>query len=292
VFLEVVVAATRPDTLPRLIESLELSARPPDWVTVVSNEVLEVRSSLKGGILGFNSDVYPFGRMDVALRRNIGIWHSTADAVVFLDDDEVAPRDMLGEFERLLGTKPVVWGHHRFIDLDSGDWHRVLDMKPGSGASREYGVNREHSFQSGYAGCLGLSREAAVASGGFDLMFLGRHANEDQNFAKRISGPRITVNEPPFAWHPTTKTYWSMDGPTNICTSNPHRLAKEQIGGVFFQRCDICPYWHFDDGHEALFRDNVVIPFDKRLVSLTESRFIPKIGEHHGRRPDPRPRLR
>jgi hypothetical protein len=265
--IEVIIpAASKPDLL---LWSLGSQSRLPDQVTVVSNEVNEVIdiNPVPIRVLRFTSDEYPYGYKDVALRRNIGIWESDADVIIFQDDDQVAPRHMVRDFERLLSEREIAWGHHRFINFDDHGFQELLDLPPNHGRSREIGVNQEHLYQSGYAGCMGVYREAILAAGGFDMMFLGRHGSEDQNLAWRMCGEKVFIHEPPFSWHPL-KSPRRHPGPTNVC--DDHRWEPDVYNGVIFNRCTRCPLWKFADRQELLFRDEVVVPYEHQLVHVVQ----------------------
>ena len=258
-----------------LLWSLNQQSRPPDQITVVSNEWQwpypeRTRSHYKIPTrqLRFESEDYPYGYKDVALRRNIGIWESTADAIIFQDDDQIAPRNMVRDFEERLENQPVVWGHHRFVDFDDYDPKDLLDAEPSIGRSRETEPNRLHTHQSGYAGCLGVKREKILEHKGFDMLFLGRHGNEDQNLAKRMSGLMILIEEPPFAWHPMQSPHRAQ-GPTNICWVGDHDWEPDIFNGVVFSKCSKCPLWRFADRKEQMFRDEVVVPYEHHLVDVT-----------------------
>jgi hypothetical protein len=253
----------------KLLWSLNQQSRPPDLVTVVSNEYCapEFLLEVSARVLRFDSEDYPYGYKDVALRRNIGIWESSADVIIFQDDDQIAPRHMVRDFAFKLEDTEVVWGHHRFIDFDDHDPAELLDADPSIGRSREHEANRFHTYQSGYAGCLGVKREALLKHQGFDMLFLGRHGSEDQNLAKRMCGPMIKIWEPPFAWHPLQSPH-RMQGPTNVCVGE-HDWEPDVYNGVVFSKCSKCPLWRFADRKEQMFRDEVVVPYEHQLVDVT-----------------------
>ena len=258
----------------RLLWSLNRQSRPPDQITVVSNTWLEPypeRTKFQYEVptrqIGFTSEDYPYGYKDVALRRNIGIWESDADAIIFQDDDQIAPRHMVRDFEKLLEMDNFVWGHHRFVDFDDHDPAELLDADPSIGRSRETQVNYVHTYQSGYAGCFGAWRPALLEYKGFDMLFLGRHGSEDQNLAKRMCGPMIKIWEPPFAWHPLNSPHRTQ-GPTNTCLGE-HDWEPDVYNGVVFSKCSRCPLWRFSDRKEQMFRDDVVVPYEHQLVDVT-----------------------
>jgi hypothetical protein len=266
--LEVVIPALREPRL--LLDSLARGERRPDLVTIVSNEVAHVETDLPVRFLRFRSDQYYYGDHDVVLRRNIGIWHARGDRLVFQDDDQIAPVSMLAAAERVMVLNTVFWGHHRFVDFAEVGPEVLLTMPPDRGRSRENPPNHEHGHWSCYAGMFG-GHQAALQEIGFDMLFLGRHGSEDQNFGYRSmlaqGRSRIYVWEPPFAWHPLHSPPWPSDRVTNSCEE--HQLAPTMDRGVSFQKCKKCPYRRAEEGTE-LFLPVAVFPFDPALVEVTE----------------------
>lgn len=265
--VEVVIPSAGDPTA--LLWSLGQQSRPPDQITVISNEWFPLRpegSTVPIRHLRFTSEEYPYGYRDVVLRRNIGIWESNADAIIFQDDDQIAPRHLVRDMEEKLLVNEWAWGHHRYVSFDDNSAASLLDADPSIGKSRETSVNEWHSYQSGYAGCLGVMKSTILALGGFDMLFLGRHSNEDQNLANRMCGKRIKVWEPPFSWHPI-RTSRRGRQPTNTC-SGEHDWEPDVFNGVVFSRCSRCPLWKFSDREEHLFRDEVVVPYEHQLVEI------------------------
>lgn len=123
----------------------------------------------------------------MALRRNVGAWSAEHRWLVFLDDDVVPARDTVAASVRLLQKDPVVWGHHRFVDLGSVAVDALLDLPARAGRPRESGVNRWHRWMSCYGGMLAISREAFLEAGGYDMAYAGRHAGEDQDLGRRLA---------------------------------------------------------------------------------------------------------
>lgn len=269
--IEVIIPAAGNPT--GLLWSLTQQSRPPDLVSVVSNRKWwEMAAGMRPHHypipvrrLGFTSEEYPYGFRDVALRRNIGIWESSADFIIFQDDDQVAPRHMVRDFADLFETDKVVWGHHRFIDFDRHSAGELLDLPPEEGKAREDPPNHQHLYQSGFAGCFGARRETLLEAGGFDMLFLGRHGNEDQNLARRLGGTHIFIHEPPFSWHPTKPAHRDP-GPSNVCDEHDWEPHIEK--GIVFTKCSRCPLWKFADRQEHLFRDEVVVPYEHQLVHV------------------------
>src|SRR4051794_1975579 len=95
--LDVVIPSLGRSTLVRTLDSLALGTTRPDCVTIVSNEVGAevVAAGLDARVVRFESDRYPYGDRDVALRRNVGIFSSRCSHVLTFDDDQIAPRSMI-----------------------------------------------------------------------------------------------------------------------------------------------------------------------------------------------------
>jgi len=273
--LDVVVPAVRTATLSRLLWSLAQGSIRPDMVSVVSNEVdgevethgLEVR------VLLFSSERYPFGAYDLALRRNVGIFYSACSHVVTFDDDQIAPRTMLAAVRGLLEDRPYVWGHHRYASFARFSPEALIDRAPRAGRTREHPPNAWHLWQSCYGGMFAAERALLERLGGFDMIFSGRQAGEDQNLGRRIARAvdgreRVFIHEPPFAWHPEENEAWPATSLTNLC-SGSHQLGDEVIGDVRVRRCRSCPYLVADDYDSKLFGDEPVLPFDAGLVEVT-----------------------
>jgi hypothetical protein len=267
--LEVIIPATRNPS--RLIQSLAYGSVRPDLVTVVSNEFhpksvdgLPVRT------LRFTSEEYCYGESDVVLRRNIGIWEAEGDLLLFQDDDQIAPVGMVEAVLARLEVDDFVFGHHRFIDFTGWKLEALMEAPPEAGAEREHPPNHEHLWQSCYAGMFGIRTELIRRHQGFDMMFLGRHAGEDQNLGRRLLLERATTHvfiwEPPFAWHPIKS---SSRRPTATNSCGDHRLDFTTTNGVLFQTCSRCPYYEVAEP-KALFGNSVVLPYDPALVSITK----------------------
>jgi predicted O-methyltransferase YrrM len=249
--VDVIVPVRRIHTLERLLWSFSLNSVRPDSVTLVSNEI-DVAGLATFGlnvrVLRFASEYYPFGDLDAALRRNVGIWSSTATHILTFDDDQLAPRDLVASSIALMRETPFFWGHHRFLDFSAHTTAQVLLMSAEAGISRESPPNSWHSSRSAYAGLFGSDREFIMRAGAFDMAFAGRHGGEDQNLGKRLAllangSDSIFVHEPPFAWHPTQNTDWDCSTHSNLCTGS-HDLHPEKIGEVDVKRCARCPfYW-------------------------------------------------
>lgn len=259
--VSVVIPATRP-SVTDLRRSLFQGTLLPDEVIVVSNEVDGVR---------FSSDVQPIGVGDAGLRRNIGADLATGDILVFLDDDQIAPRGMLEAAVTIAERDGFCWGHHRFIDFTAHPFEELLDLPPEAGRSRENGVNRWHGWQSSYAGLFAIRRDLFWEIGGFDLAFLGHHGSEDQQLGRRLSDGKLQsyIHEPPFAWHPEI-TQFHVQPVTNV--SGVHEVTMTTINGHDFLACGTCPSRQpiFVDG--LTMSEQVVIPYSREQFTLTKER--------------------
>lgn len=245
----------------------------PDCITLVSNDIPAASFEtygLNATVLRFESNTYPFGNLDVALRRNVGIWFSEASHIITFDDDQLAPVNLVSSAAVLLTRQPYFWGHHRYIDFKAHSIDELLRLPADVGRPREFPPNSWHSFRSAYAGLFGAERELLVDVGAFDMLFCGRHGGEDQDLgrrlAERISGTdSIFVNEPPFAWHPEEAMPWDERLGSNLCVGD-HVIAADTKG---LNKCTRCPYFWAPD--ELLFRDSVGLLFDpEKLTTLRE----------------------
>ena len=267
--IEVIIPAVRsPD---RLLWSLAHQSRKPDLVTVVSNEPVEKTKELRMRVLGFKSDAYCYGEADVVLRRNIGLWESDADVVIFQDEDQFAPIDMVETAARRVIAEPIIWGHHRYIDFDAfSDWE-LLNLPAWKGEEREHPPNAAHMHYSCYAGMLVAQRDWLLDLGGFDMIFLGRMANEDQNLGYRAliaqNRSRVFIHEPPFSWHPRPQGKQRAITVTNSC--GHHVFEPEQSGPVQVLACKKCPYRRLDRD-QPVFHPNIIVPYDPALVRVTQ----------------------
>ncbi len=256
--IEVIIPAMMPPQ--PLIESLSLQDRRPDLVTIVSNEVFRLDTfGLDVRIIRFASDRWCIGDSDVVLRRNIGIWSSEADLIVFQDDDQIASSGMLSSSEALLAQHRVFWGHHRFLDFAGMTVTEVMALPPHVGKTRELPPNHKHGWQSCYAGMFGARRDFLLEVGGFDMAFMGRHGSEDQHLGRRMlafgegAGNGWFIHEPPFAWHPLVSPVrppaWR-----NACCD--HRIEDRVVEGRKARVCARCPFIQVDiDADQPLAYD-------------------------------------
>lgn len=270
--IEVQISSIRGEAANSALASFARNTVLPDLVTIVTNELaIELPTGLgfPVRVIGFWSDTYPIGGCDLALRRNIGLWLAQESNLLLFDDDQLAPRGLVAESAHLLAEQPYFYGHHRFISFSDHTLDEILALPPRAGRAREQPPNAWHLYQSCYASLMGVRRDVAMQLGGFDLLFLGRCANEDQNFGRRLARKldnrdRVFIYEPPFAWHPTDKLPYSPAVRTNLCGS--HLLERRNIGGVWLLCCRRCPFQRFDDTEDKLFMDELVIQFEPSKI--------------------------
>jgi hypothetical protein len=274
VSLDVIVPTVRPATIGRLLESLALNTVRPDAVSIVSNEVdgsLETHG-LDVRLLRFRSEDYPVGDRDVALRRDVGIWSSEASHVLTLDDDVVAPANLIETSMALLAEEPYFWGHYRYISFAGYTLERLVELLPELGRKRESPPNSWHLWMSCYAGAFGAERELVKRVGGFDLAFSGRHSGEDQSLGKRLAAhvagtERVFIHEPPFVWHPTEPDAWEPPRYSNLCEGE-HDLEEAELNGLPVASCRLCP-WFVATDESRLFSGEVFVPYDPAAVDVT-----------------------
>jgi hypothetical protein len=275
--LDVIVPSVRPATVGRLVESLARNTVRPASVSIVSNEVdasLETHG-LDVRLLRFRSEEYPIGDRDVALRRDVGIWSSQASHVLTLDDDVVAPANLIETSLALLADEPYFWGHYRYISFTGYALERLVELPPELGRKRESPPNSWHLWMSCYAGAFGAERELVQRVGGFDLAFSGRHSGEDQSLGKRLAEhvagtERVFIHEPPFVWHPTEPDEWERPRYSNLCDGE-HDLEEADMNGLPVASCRRCP-WYVATDESRLFSGEVFVPYDPGAVEVTVER--------------------
>jgi hypothetical protein len=277
VTLDVVVPALRTATIDRLLASLAAGTTRPDAVSLVSNEVPDriETHGLDVRLLRFRSDRYPIGDRDLALRRDVGIWSSECSHVLTLDDDLVAPSNLVETSLELLERERYFWGHHRYISFDGYAPERLLELPAKLGRPRETPPNSWHLWLSCYGGAFGAERSLVQELGGFDLAFSCRQSGEDQSFGKRLAAEttgreKVFIHEPPFAWHPTEADPWGAAGYSNLCDGR-HELEQAEVNGMPVSCCRRCPYFVALD-EELLFSGEVFLPYDPDAVDVSVRR--------------------
>jgi hypothetical protein len=269
--IEVVIPVVRPWHVEGLLYCFARNNPPPDAVTLVTNELPDSFHTygLHVRVIRFTSNIYPFGVCDVALRRNIGIWSSEASHVLFFDDDQLAPPDLIDSVRRVLNRKLYVWGHYRYIDFEGRTADEILELPFTRGSPRERPPNAFHGWMSAYGGLFACERALLCELGGFDMAYAGRHSGEDQNLARRLARQvdrtdRIFVHEPPFAWHPTKPEPWGQPRVKNVC--DVHDWRSEMIAGREVRACSNCPAYAFEE--RDLLGDSCLLPFDEACVDI------------------------
>ena len=277
--LDIIIPAMHPAAcVANVLYSLSRNTVRPDVVSVVSNELDrdDVPSyGLTVRVIRFASEHYLVGERDVALRRNVGIWSSTCSHVLTFDDDQIAPPNLVESSLRLLEQKPYFWGHYRYADFSAHGADELLRMEAARGRPREHPPNAWHQWTSCDAGLFGAERELVQRLGGFDLIFCGRQAGEDQNLGRRLAwhvdhhAERVFIHEPPFAWHPEERIALAKPRYRNLC-SGEHRLIPAWVSHVEVRRCEACPYFEVVTGN--LFSSEAVLPFDPgKVATIVES---------------------
>lgn len=268
--VSVIIPATRP-SIRDLVASLNLGSRRPDEIIVVSNEITKDELGPGTDLVSFWSNTQPIGVGDSGLRRDIGADLATGDIVVFLDDDQLAPRNLIEEAVKVVERDGFCWGNYRFIDFDAHSLEELIDLPPEAGRSRETFVNDWHGWQSSYAGMFAIRRDLFWKIGGFDLGFLGHHGSEDQQLGFRLSNGthKTFVHEPPFAWHTDVVRFHSVPR-TNI--TGAHRLVQETISGHQFFVCKECPWRKPVDIRKLAMSERVVIPYRREEFTLNKER--------------------
>ena len=258
----------------RLLRSFSRNTVRPAAVLLVTNELDPADLDARGldvRLVRFDSDTYPIGFNDAALRRNVGIWASSSSHVLMFDDDQIAPPALLQSTLRVLAESPVCWGHHRYIDFEAYSFEDLLALRPEAGRARETPPNAWHSWRSAYAGLCGAERALLQRAGGFDMIFSGRHSGEDQDLGRRLAalvhdGDAIYIHEPPFAWHPQQATPWEEPRYSNVCR-NDHQLEVREIDGVSTHACSRCPFYWVQN--VAFTERSVRMPFDPSKMRIT-----------------------
>jgi len=270
----VVPVRRRAAIVDRVLRSFSRGTILPGAVLLVTNELdrRDVNSyGLDVRLVRFESDLYPIGFNDAALRRNVGIWAASAPYVLTFDDDQIAPPPLIESAGAALVNTPVCWGHHRFIDFDAFTFEEVIALPADAGRPRETPPNAWHSWRSAYGGLFAADRGRLQHAGGFDMVFSGRHSGEDQDLGRRLAatvhgGASIYVHEPPFAWHAEKPTAWEECRYSNLCRGD-HSLAVTTISGATAHACSRCPFYLVSRVEST--EPHARIPFDVSKVRTT-----------------------
>jgi hypothetical protein len=275
--VEVVIPSLRQGAVERLVDSLFLCDPPPDIVTVVSNETRPFlptgAASVRCRLLRFSTDEYAIGELDVALRQNVGIYSAEADIIIIQGDDQVAPPSMISDSLEVLEGKQYLWGNHRLLDFQNRSLDNIRLMDRWRGMSREMPEPPHwHGYHSCYGGMFVARTDFIRDFGAFDMAYLGRHAQEDQQLGFRLMymerEEKVFIHEPPFSWHDVAlkqgdtraREPW-LEPMRNGCGPDSHDLVQTSISGCPFLKCSRCPFYYFAGPSDSLFRDTPLIRY-------------------------------
>lgn len=250
--IDLIVTALRKDMAQRLVYSVSRGTMRPGMISIVTNEIDTLDPcGLNVRLIRFVSDVYPIGYKDVTIRCNVGLYTSEHQYVMFAGEDHVAALNTIETAAALLREKPFYFGHHRITTFNNKSVEQIQAMKPEEGQSREHGVNRQHLYQSAYSGSFGARRDVLEAAGGWDMAFACRHAGEDQQLGRRLSGDHVFIHEPPYWWHPSERYEWGKHQYTNLCDNHEFVLLK--YNRFPFNKCSKCPFYKYVGQDDQLF---------------------------------------
>jgi hypothetical protein len=277
--IEVIVPCVRPKALGKLLRSFAQQSVRPTRVTVVTNH--EVPSDAHPGDLtvrqlSFTSKEYAIGQSDVALRRNVGLWWAESPTVLFFDDDQLAPGNLIASLPgalEMFGPGGMVWGNYRYVDWTNWTDAEVRDSPPSAGRAREK-PNVWHRAQSCYGGLFASEAESLRAAGGFDLVYTVG-SGEDQALSMRIAktvNQAVWIHEPPFAWHTTERLPYEPDPHANVC-SGEHDLEERHTDERNIFRwvvCKRCPFVNRAQ-HQSPQPVGPIVAFDRTRVDVTST---------------------
>jgi hypothetical protein len=272
--VEVIVPCTRPALLPRLLRSFAQQAVPPARVTVVTNHelVMAAPPGLSVRQLSFTSDRLAIGRGDVCLRRDIGLWWARSSTVLFFDDDQLAPGNLIMSLPAVFDSFKTtsVWGNYRYVDWTEWTDQEVRDNLPSVGRAREK-PGGHHRVQSCYGGLFAAHAEMLRATGGFDLVYTS--SDEDQAMGMRLLGinTAVLIHEPPFAWHTTQRLTREPCPRSNVCSTCELEVRLSSEHGSFrWLACKRCPFVGPAPGQGPV-PVGPIVPFDPAHVTVTET---------------------
>ena len=245
-------------------------------VTIVTNEAHPFDAyGLKVRLLRFESDRYPIGYLDVALRQNVGIYAAECDVIVIQGDDQIAPHSMIRDVETHL-TGDYLWGNHRLVDFAAYTPDQIMAMSMEEGESREHPTPPHvHGYMSCYGGMFAAKTEFIQDFGAFDMAFNGQHHSEDQQLGfrlmKSLLQDTVFIDEPPYSWHSLelkhgdtrSREPW-LAPQRNGC--DEHDLVDQRRGPFAYLACSKCLYYRFNDDPAALFTGGLVERYDPAAV--------------------------
>lgn len=281
--IETLTPSIRQGETERLVRSLLDQTRPPDIITIISNETepFPVQDG-RVRLLRYASDVYCVGEFDATLRRNVGAWSAEGDVIVWQDDDQIAPPTLIEDSLSALEGKDYLWGNHRLTDFEAHSYEEIRSMSPEDGESREHPVPPAmHGHWSCYCGMFVVRTAFLREVGGFDMAFNGNHYSEDQQLGYRLmrrhGDSHVFIHGVPFSWHAIglgkgthTEKFRSTWLPprSNGCGRGNHLFRQVDIGGTEFLVCTRCPY-QYAPKLDGLFREEPVIRYRPEVVDAT-----------------------
>lgn len=183
----VVCAYNEAACLARCLHSLVTQSRPADEIIVVDNASTDGTGVIAAAVPGVRV-VYE-GQKGLVVAREAGRRTATADLLLYLDADCLAPPDWVRRVERCFTTRPhliALSGTYRFHD-----WHlpgRVLiraydfTVAPATHLFVKYVMRKGVVF---YGGNFAVRRDALEAIGGFDTRI--EFHGEDTNLGRRLA---------------------------------------------------------------------------------------------------------
>jgi glycosyltransferase involved in cell wall biosynthesis len=187
----IVPAYNAEDLLPRCLEALAASSRPPDEIVVVddgsTDRTPEIAREHGAVVIATARNAGP------GAARNLGVEQASGDIVVFIDADVVAHADTLARIEE------------RFRDPDVAALFGSYDDAPAHpGFVSQYkNLQHHHVHQAGageastfWAGCGAIRRDTFRSVGGFDVERFPKPAIEDIELGYRLRdrGHRIVLD--------------------------------------------------------------------------------------------------
>lgn len=183
----IVCAYNEAACLARCLHSLLAQSRPADEIIVVDNASTDGTGAIAAAVPGVR--VVAEGRKGLVVAREAGRLATTADLLLYLDADCLAPPDWLCRIERCFSRRPhliALSGTYRFHD-----WHLAgrlliraydLTVAPATHLFVKYVLRKGVVF---YGGNFAVRRQALEAIGGFDTRI--EFHGEDTNLGRRLA---------------------------------------------------------------------------------------------------------
>lgn len=174
----VVIPSGRPDRVAETVRSLRTQNLPPEVyeVLVVTPDPAALPPETAAVVRVVSTGrLFPPGRM-----RNLGVREARGRFLCFLDDDCLAPNNLLQDMERVLRTRQNVGAVGcRVTACDATFWNRCADQA----LFTAYQAEKEGETTGLGSAALAVRREAFEAVGGFDEQLL---ASEDWDFSLKL----------------------------------------------------------------------------------------------------------